>query len=190
MKLSIRDITGSSILAGAPSGRSLFAHLIDALPKDTDFPRAIFLDFDGIEVATASYLRESVLEFRDYTRGRKTPFYPVVANASPNVIDELIELVQPRADVLLSCKLDEEGKILRTQLIGVLEPMQRVTLELLSNLGEASASQLRDVGSDDIKTTAWNNRLAALCNLGLIAENSMGRTKLFRPLLSGGNHGY
>ena len=37
---------------------------------------------------------------------------------------------------------------------------------------------------EKVKQTAWNNRLAALANLGLILELNQGRAKRYRTLFA------
>jgi hypothetical protein len=46
-------------------------------------PTLALLDFSGVAVATASFLRESVIGFRDYARQALPNIYPVVANLPP-----------------------------------------------------------------------------------------------------------
>jgi hypothetical protein len=40
-----------------------------------------------------------------------------------------------------------------------------------------------------VKQTAWNNRLSALANMGLVVELSEGRAKRYRSLLAGATYG-
>ncbi len=72
--------------------------------------------------------------------------------------------------------------------LGELDPKQRLTFDLVHERGETDAGALmRDFGeSEGVKhTTAWNNRLASLAALGLIIEQSQGRSKRYRPLFEG-----
>lgn len=187
--LDIADLAGGSILSGAPSGRQFYAKLVAILPAEPASPRPLFLDFQRVEVATASFLRESILGFRTFVRGRKSNFYPAIANATAGVIDEFVELVQPRGDVVMTCTIDENGKIIRWRFVGKLDPMQQLTFDLVSTLGEATATKLMELEKGQIKATAWNNRLASLSNLGLICEESHGRTKTYKPMFLGGFDG-
>jgi hypothetical protein len=186
MIFDLAELAGGPVLSGAPSGRRLYGRLVELLPAEPVSPEPLFLDFGNIEVATASFLRESVLAFRTFVRGRKSNFYPTVANASPDVIDELVELVQPRGDVLMTCTLDDEGAVLRCRHIGKLDPMQQVTFDLVNRHGETTAAKLMLAENSQVKATAWNNRLASLSTLGLICEQSLGRTKTYRPMFGRG----
>ncbi len=188
MKINLLELCGSQVLAGALKGRTVLGHLLKAAAVEVDTPEPIFLDFSDIEVATASFLRESILAFRDIVRGRRSHYYPVVANADEIVKDELIELLNPRGDVLMVCMLADDGTVTEAAPLGELDPKQRMTFDLILQRGETDAGTLmREYGeSEGVKhTTAWNNRLASLANLGLVIEQSQGRAKRYRPLFEG-----
>ncbi|HJP67487.1 MAG TPA: hypothetical protein VJ846_01200 [Sphingomicrobium sp.] len=189
MVIDVAELAGGPILSGAPSGRQLFSQLVAALPAEPVSPEPLLLDFRRVEVATASFLRESVLAFRTFIRGRKSNFYPIVANPSSDVIDEIFELVQPRGDVVMTCSTDDDGQMLRCRHVGKLDPMQQLTFNLVNAYGETSASKLMAIEKSEVKATAWNNRLASLSNLGLICEQSRGRTKTYKPIFAGESDG-
>ena len=90
---------GQTVLSGAIPGRRLLSALIAATPSP-ETPVPVFLDFSGVEVATASFLRESVIGFRDYARLSLPNIYPVVANLAAAVAEELDFFVRARGDVL------------------------------------------------------------------------------------------
>lgn len=188
MKINLLDICYSPVLAGALKGRTALNRLLDATATDARAPEPVFLDFSGIEVATASFLRESVLAFRDIVRGRRSQYYPVIANADEVVQDEFIELLKSRGDVLMTCALADDGTVSDASPLGELDPKQRITFDLVRERGETDAGALmREYGkSEGVKhTTAWNNRLASLAALGLVIEQSQGRAKRYRPLFEG-----
>src|SRR5579872_6426340 len=130
MKISIVDLDGGgSVLAGASRGRRVLAKLLEMTSTELSVPEPVFLDFTGVEVATASFLRETVLAFRDTVRRRRSNLYPVVANANHLVVDELLELVGARGDVIMLCSLDAEGNASNPRLAGDLEPKQKLTFD-------------------------------------------------------------
>jgi hypothetical protein len=185
----IADLAGGSVLSGAPSGRQLYSKLVAMLPTEPASPEPLLLDFANVEVATASFLRESVLAFRTFVRSRKSNLYPVIANASADVLDEIFELVHPRGEVVMTCSTDDEGTLLRCLPVGKLDPMQQLTFNLVNEKGETTATRLMETEDSGVKATAWNNRLASLSNLGLICEQSHGRTKTYKPIFAGGSDG-
>jgi hypothetical protein len=181
----------SQNMAGSILGRQAFGALLALTVQEPLTPEPLFLDFTGVEIATASYLRESVLHFRDAVRRQRSNLYPVVANAKEQVIEELTLLIQANRGVLMTCSLDAQGVPSRAILLGELEPMQKLTFELVNQIGETDASELmRDYNAGkSVKQTAWNNRLSALAELGLVFEISQGRTKRYRRLFEGGVYG-
>jgi hypothetical protein len=186
-RVSILDATSGTVLSGALRGQQLLAKLLSILANEPAGPEAVFLDFAGIEAATASYLRESILAFRDMARARRSNIYPVVANANEIVYEDLSEVVRARGGVLLTCVLNAKGQVSEPRVIGELDPKQQLTFNLVKELGSTDAVTLREhSGETSVVPTAWNNRLAALVGLGLIVEDaSSGRTKRYRPLLQG-----
>jgi len=184
----MKQLGGTEVLAGALSGRTVLGKLMAMSKKEPAAPEPVFLDFTGVEVATASFLRESVLAFREVVRGRRSNLYPVVANANDVVHEELVELLKPRGDVLMACKLADDGSVTDAAPLGELDPKQRMTFDLVEDRGETDAGELmRDFGESEgvTRTTAWNNRLSSLASLGLVVEVSQGRAKRYRPLFKG-----
>ena len=176
-------VDGQTVLSGAIAGRQLLSALIAATPS-TDAPTPLFLDFKGVEVATASFLRESVIAFRDYARQSLPNIYPAVANLNTAVAEELDFFVRARGDVLWSCDLDLQGKVIAARLIGDLDPAQRHTFNAVLESGATSAPELAARFADArIGPTAWNNRLSSLASKGLLVERRQGKSKSFSSLL-------
>ncbi|MGG5812227.1 hypothetical protein [Falsiroseomonas sp. CW058] len=188
MRFDMNEMGGGEVLAGAVNGRHTLGRMLAAAAAEPDQPAPVFLDFAGVEVATASFLRESVLAFRDAVRGRRSRLYPVIANPNDAVRDDLAELVGPRGDVLMACVLDPAGSVTQAAPIGELDPKQRLTFDLVRKHGETDAAALMRAYGEEEGTkhaTAWNNRLSALAALGLVVEVSQGRAKRYRPLFEG-----
>lgn len=186
-RVRICRVASGPILSGALRGQDLLAKLLREVAVEPASPEPLFLDFSGVEVATASFLRESVLAFRDFVRGRRSMIYPVITNISDAVREDLTELVNSRGGVLMTCLLADDGTVSAPRMIGNLDPKQQLTLDLVRQRGETDAGELmREFGaSETVGATAWNNRLSALVSLGLIMELSYGRTKRYKPLLQG-----
>lgn len=189
MKELLQPADDGGTLEVALTGRKIFAKLIESTGTEPGEAETVFLDFGGVNVATASFLRESVLAFRDDVRHRRSNFYPVIANASDLVTEELKVLVRSRGDAVMLCSLDADGKPHQARLIGELHPKQRMTFDLVQQRGETSAAELMRESGEAEKTTgvqAWNNRLSALASLGIVVELSQGRMKKYRPLFRKG----
>jgi len=191
MRIHMMELVGGAVLAGAVSGRKALAKLIELTDQEPLVPEPVFLDFAGVDVATASFLRETVLAYRDTVRRRRSNFYPVIANANALVEEELKVLVTSDGNVLMLCALDENNHPHEPRLLGKLDPKQRLTFDLVQRRHETDAAELmREYGENEgVKQTAWNNRLSALANRGLVVELSEGRAKRYRPLLAGATYG-
>jgi hypothetical protein len=185
-RADIHELAGTAVLSGAPRGADMFARLIKQANPQPTHPEPIFLDFSNVEVATASYLRESVFAFRDFVRGKRSMLYPVIANANEEIREELLMLAASSGDAIMSCLLSSDGKVSNPALIGSLDPKQQLAFDLVNQRGETDASELmRDFGEGLRRATGWNNRLASLAALGVIIEVSQGRSKRYRPVLAG-----
>lgn len=180
---NIRDICGTAILSGALEGRRALLQLAERV-LDTADAQILFLDFKDVAVATASFLRSAVFEFRDSLRRHKSSRYVMVANANSSVVDELAELAKYTGDALLICSLDETGKSTGVRLVGQLDSKQQLTFELVNQLHEADVSEIVDASltKEKIGKTAWNNRLAALEGRGLIMELRQSRPKRYKSM--------
>jgi hypothetical protein len=177
----------TSLLAGAPAGRVAFAALLTKTIQEPLTPELLYLDFAGVDTATASFLRESVLKFRDTVRMQRSNLYPIVANANEQVMEELTLLIQASGDVVMTCTIDERGDPSHPALLGSLDPKQKLTFELVNRIGETDAAELmrNHNAGDRVQQTAWNNRLSALAEMGLVFELSQGRAKRYRRLFEG-----
>ncbi len=171
-----------AILSGVRAGRHAFAQMVaQAVPPASE--ETAFLDFSGIEVATGSFLRESVMAFRDYARSTLPNLYPVVANPSEAVTEELDFLLRHRKDALWSCRLNAKGEVTEGTILGELDTGHRIAFDLVASLRTASAPDLAAQGDASIGPTAWNNRLAFLASRGLLMERRAGKSKMFTPVL-------
>ena len=172
-----------SILAGSLAGRQLFAALV-AKVQPVKEPLPCFLDFRGIDVATISFLRESVFAFRNFIMTRSHGNCPVIANANATVQEEIEIFLLSNNDALWICDLTDDEQVQNPQVIGNLDPAQRETFHLVVKRGQIDAPTLaKERTADSIGSTAWNNRLAGLVAKGLLVELRTGKSKTYRPVL-------
>lgn len=183
MRISIYELADRQrVLAGTAAGKRLLMGLVNATPT-APAPETLFLDFGDIDVMTASFLRDGIIAYRDFARGSFENIYPVIANAKPAVREELEFFVAQRKDVLWRCDLDDADLTINVGLIGELDPAQHTTFEMVRRLGRATAPDLAAQSTNQaIGPTAWNNRLSALSQKGLVVERRDGKTKSFTPL--------
>lgn len=184
MDIRIADIANEKYVGGAIHGASALAHLVNAVGSCSDVD-VVYLDFAGIEIATASYLREAVIGFRDYCRSHRQHLYPVVANANDIVLGELDLLLRDRRDAIVACKKLRNSVPREARVIGRLDEKQALTLRFALDMREVDAPSLAAGNFDgaSIGVTGWNNRLAALASKGLLIETIRGRCKYYRPVM-------
>jgi len=184
MRISIQPFAQDRVLAGTLQGQEVFAKLVAATRPPSD-PEVCFLDFSGVDVATTSFLRESVVAYRNHARSHWSNVYPVVANLAARVREELENFLIDRGDALVACDLDSHGRPSNVNVVGRLDGKQHVTLRAVVEAGEVDAPTLAasQKAADAVSPTAWNNRLAALVTKGLVMEVSSGRNKRYRPVL-------
>jgi len=184
MTLDIRILTAKEVLGGSIQGRQLLGQLIEHAADDPDFEVCV-LDFSRIQLATASYLRESVLAFQRWGIDRRFPFSTVLANVNSDVLEELELVLTDCGGAIWVCTLGKDDKIGDSKAIGKFDEIQRQTFELVRSRGEVDAPTLarEDANGTKVNQTAWNNRLAALASRGLLLERRRNKTKIYRLVL-------
>ena len=186
MIVHMRDLIDTDILAGVAMGKAVFASCVSLAGQEPDEPNALFLDFGDIVVATASALRESVVALKAYKRSVGSRQYPVLANINESIEDDVRVLMDARNDAIVTCDIGDDGSVSNARLLGNLDPKQAMTFHLVTRLSGADAGSLMEQFGEKEKTTsitAWNNRLAALVQRGLLREFTNGRSKFYRPIL-------
>jgi hypothetical protein len=108
---------------------------------------------------------------------------------SPRVAEELEALLFATGDAFVACTLDKNERVKNPVLIGRLDGKQFITLRAVLRLGETDAPTLARNVDERVAPTAWNNRLGALADKGILIEATSGRNKRYRPVLEGLAHG-
>lgn len=184
--LSTFDSEGTGLFAGSAKGKQVFSALVTQ-STTPDSPTRLLLDFANVDIATGSFLRESVCAYRTHARAQWPFLYPVVANASASIIEELGMCLEPRSDAMIAVTLSASGEISNPSIVGLLDGKQRETMLIVIDQREVDAPTLALNSKDS--ATSWNNRLAALVSKGLIVEQSLGRSKRYFPVVEGLKNG-
>lgn len=181
---NVKKMGGGAILAGTTLGRAVFSRLASETPR-FNVPTPVFLDFDGVEVATSSFLREAVFAFKDFCRSTNEQAYPVVANACDEVMEELRIFADSQNEAVWCCQFLADDRPSRLKIIGLekLDKGQSKALDYVRQNRKATAPEMAEHLVEGVGPTAWNNRLSALANKGLVMEWRQGKTKTFSPVL-------
>lgn len=178
--LPLREFTAEfPTLTGVDRARLLLAKLIawtaHESPKGT-----LIIDFTGIADASASFLREAILAFRDYVRAYQPELFPVLANIAASVREELDTLLKARGEAMPACRIDDAGKAVDADIVGALEPSLSQTLDMIRARGPLALSDL----PEETKATTWSNRLASLIRQGFIVPIPEPNKRLYRYVLA------
>lgn len=187
MILNVRELAGDEVLAGAADGRAFRTKVLARAGEEPAKPSLLGLDFEGCKYATGSHLRESIIGLRDALRLADSNWYVVLVRTNQEVREELQHLLGllRKGDALLTCDLSEQGAFENFRLIGQLDLVQQSTFDLVQEIGDTSAAELKEkVPHPRIELAAWNNRLSALADRGLVVEISQGRLRRYRPIRS------
>jgi hypothetical protein len=185
LRLGMDKYAHDGILAGSLPGKRAFADLVGRTEVPNK-PEVCFLDFGGVAVVTTSFLRDSVVAYRNHARSAWPYLYPVAANLGPAVREEFEIWLAETSDIFVICDLDEEEVPRNVAMLGQIDGKQLVALRGVIALGETDVSSLATHVGEQVAPTAWNNRIGALLAKGLIVEvTSGGRNKRYRPILKG-----
>lgn len=184
MRFKLLPYAVDGVLAGATQGQKVFVSILDECKSIAPEPSIFIIDFKGVDLATASFLRESVFLLKDLMRARNSNWYPVLANVCPVVEEELSILTQARRDALILCTCGDDEIVSDARLFSNLDPKHERTFEIVVIEGEADAGSLAETYGEAeqlFKPTAWNNRLKSLAERGVLMEFTKGRAKSYRP---------
>ncbi|TFZ08936.1 hypothetical protein [Ramlibacter humi] len=180
--LHLKSVLGAAELLGIAAGRAALERLGKAAPTRVDAP-ALLLDMSGMELVTASAARESLLKLSEVIS--QAGALPVFVNVNAATLDELRFAAEALKQPVVVASTDEQGSLTGAFVIGTLEPTQRETLEVVSQLEEADAKTASQAAESAAGVTAWNNRLSNLASLRLLQERKVGKTKLYSLTVKG-----
>ena len=188
--LSVGQLTSEfPSLTGVSRARQLLAKLI--LWMAAESPKGtLILDFSDVDSASASFLRESILAFRDYSRAYQPDLFPVLANIRDAVREEFDILLKDRGEAIPGCRLDASGMPIDPEVLGILNPGLRQTLDLIRERGLLTLTDLRE-SSEQTKPTTWSNRIASLIKQGFVVPVQEPNKRVYRFVLpeAGGANG-
>ena len=149
-----------------------------ALPGET-----VILDWDGIEIATASYFGATLIALLRMAMASELDRYFIVTNLNKTCIEELKLVLEYQGLVVLVGEW-KSGHLRKVQVLGTLESPYAATLEAVRKLVSASATELYEAhrGGAPIGKTGWINRLSNLHRLRLIRKERVGREYKFHAL--------
>jgi hypothetical protein len=160
------------------------------------------VDFDEVEHATASYMKNSLLwltlcgqmyagalgpeeqRSRDWTSLEPLNVFPAVLNANADIQHEIDEVFGGRRG--LACLLAEsveDNVITVGKVLGAVDPVAARTIKALQGVPEATAEDLyRKCPDEGVNITAWSNRLFDLNRIRIARRRRQGKFWKYQPL--------
>lgn len=174
------------ILAGAKGGEAAFLLLRAAIPALSP-GQLVVVDFSQMQICTASAIRELLVPMWKWLR--ESGCVGIVGNVDEVTLDE-IRLVADTSKQPFICARLLKNNLKDPIVYGQLEEKMALTLRLVLDSGEADAKAVHQLARDNTQVTVWNNRLAALEDLGLLARRKVSKTKFYFPILKGMTYGH
>lgn len=174
--LRIADKLGRE-LRGRTSGRKDFSRICAALNKLRP-GESVVLDFEDVEVVTASWVNSALVPLIQWAANEQTDLFPLMANLSADDLDEFRLVAERSGQCFLIVK--SRRTINTANLVGSLDEKQLETLEsVIAKPGVTGAK----LASPETKATAWNNRLKDLFVKRLLRREKRGRESTYWPLV-------
>lgn len=182
IRIGVREVTGSEILAGKSDGMRDFPKLFNAV-EQTSAGDTVVLDWDGIEIATASYFGATLIALLRMAVAGELDRYFIAANLNRTGLEELKLVLDLQGLVVITGEW-KAGRLRKAQILGVLEAPYISTLEEIGQREVTSATELHAAQRSEtaIGKTGWINRLAYLHRLRLIRKERVGREYKFYAL--------
>lgn len=178
--IRVSESTQPANLAGAADGALWFQTARRHVDSATS--GMIVIDFDGVQLATVSWLREGPLALCKYAAALRPELHFVATNLSELVREELEVALDATGSILITADLRSGMHPIQPIVLGRLDPALRDTLQVVEGQHEFDAtfvaSAIKGLGA-----SAASNRLAALESKGILKSERRGRSRLYRPLL-------
>lgn len=168
-------------LQGKLPGRKDYARLCERL-SDAQPGSVVFLDFAGVELVSGSWINTALVPLLAWAADERNDLFPAICNATEDMLEELALV----ARYTHTCFLVAKGPIppRRAAVVGTLDPGQRSTLEALVRLQAVTGAELeRKRPEEEVKATAWNNRLKDLYEKRLLRRERRGREQVYSPVV-------
>lgn len=172
----------SDRLQGRLLGREHFAQACALLASEIP-GGLVVLDFDGVKHVTGSWINSMLVPLFLWAANKENDLFPVLTNVRPEWLDELRLVAEWNHQCYL---VSNHGGIppKRACLVGRLDPAQRSSLNTVLKTGETTGARLeRQNPEEDIRATAWNNRLKDLYNKRLLRRERHGRERIYSAVV-------
>lgn len=180
-RIEIAKELKTTFLQGRPLGRSHYPILCGLLTK-TSTNDSVLLDFEGVELVTASWINEAIAPLIEWACGARNDLFPVLINFKADWFDELSVVSELTHKFFLVGEGKDGGS--NAILIGKLDVGQRETFDAAISMNEVTGAMLEKSGRNPaVQATAWNNRLRDLYQKRLLKRKKVGREQIYTPVI-------
>ena len=188
---------------GAEAGQRILAEVTESIRhvSPSDLGMIVVFDVSGIDLASTSFFKSSVLPLFQSARLSTEPgaqtmadafglpalnVFPVLAGARPEVEELADEIFGRRSFPLLSLKFDGEQNLAGGRLVGFLDDALAKTLRNWKENERHTAASLQEKFPEQgITQTAWSNRLNDLWRVRLLRRVRQGKAWIYQPIAKG-----
>lgn len=137
----------------------------------------VVLDFRKVEYVSGSWVNWALMPLIRLAAEERNDFYVVAKNFPKDSLDDL-QLVseQNRFPVIVV----PDDKLRHGVIYGILDPVQRETLQSVVSRGEVTGASL---ATKTVTGPAWNNRLKDLSLKRLLRRRKEGREQIYSSLI-------
>lgn len=183
---------------GATLGQELIATAEPRIRAASEEDTLLLLDLSEVLSVTPSYLKATLLSAAGPYRSEAQPpspiantavnpkavnLYAAVTGCSRDVAVDVHEFFQGRGLPILHITKRRAEHLLAAQVLGTLDPLLLKTLAALVEQRSATAAQLAERSDESISINGWNNRLADLHSLRLVARRREGKFWMYSPIV-------
>jgi hypothetical protein len=170
----------SKSLIGRISGMRHFTEVCVKL-ANAPLGAPIVLDFSGIKHVTGSWINSMIVPFFKWAAQSQNDVFPILYNVDEEWLDEFRLVAQWNHQCYLIAR-STSFPPKQVQLIGFLEPAQRISLHAVLSENEVTGAELNRKRAEKIGATAWNNRLKELYLKRLVCREKRGRNHVYFSL--------
>lgn len=174
-KIAVADKFGK-LLSGKVTARQHFA-IASGLLADVPAGEVIVFDFAGVDYVSGSWINWMLVPLVTYAADDSNDHYLVLINFPAISLDDLHLIANVEHTPFL---VTTGSKLNEVMVVGDLDPAQTVTLLAVQNKGTATGASLAD---ENVKPTAWNNRLRDLNLKRLLRRRKEGREQVYSIVL-------
>ena len=174
-QLDLAVVVGRAVLAGRRTGETDLKQLRRHL-RDTPENAVVVFDLQAVEVLSSSYFLGGLWPLWHPGEGLPRALYPVLANASEPVMDEISFVLEHCGGLVWHFRRGRRAP--SPSLLGQPDPHEKDLFDLVLKRGSLAARELHE-NDPSIGITAWSTRLAQQHQNRLLRRRKNGKQMIY-----------